>query len=85
MDVIHFNMAFLISNTHWISRVFKGPKNSQLCVLKALMSKKEVRQNRQKTVKVSVGTWIWDVNILVYRFGCTFWIWSNLDLLGTRF
>lgn len=32
MDVIHFNMAFLVSNTHWISGVFKGAKNSQLCV-----------------------------------------------------
>lgn len=35
MDVIHFNMAFLISNTHWLSRVFKGPKISVMCAQNA--------------------------------------------------
>ena len=85
MDVIHFNMVFLLAT------VIGSPESSKVQkILSYLCSKRWWAKRRcsridKKLWKCPLAHWIWDMNILVYRFGCTFWIWSNLDLLGTRF
>lgn len=61
MDVIHFNMAFLIGNTHWISRVFKGPKISVMCAQNA----DEQKGGAAESTK-TLAHWIWTVSIFVY-------------------